>query len=258
MAHALHDVAPVQPVVSSKPPVTMVLKGVTTEVNNAIGGYYVATPSNYDSTSDRYPLLFFIHGGGQYGNGAVDLPSLLRDGPAQLVDEKRFPGTFTSGGKTYSFIVFNPQVRRYPGVEDLADCLEYVKKNFRIDTTRIYVAGLSIGGVETTNLAAFLTTKIAAISPMGGVFLDYASTNKASVLAAASIPIWAFHSENDPVINISDVRAFTAKVNSYSPKIPVRLTVWPSGGHDAWTRALDPTYKENGMNVYEWMLQYHR
>jgi len=238
--------------------ITSVLKPVTFPVNGAIGGYYVAQPSNYDQTTERYPLLLFIPGAGQFGNGAVDLPTLLKDGPAQLVDEKRFPGTFQVNNKTYSFIVFTPQTRNYPSVADLADCIEYAKKTFRIDTTRIYISGLSIGGVETTNLGAALAPKIAAIVPMAGVFLDYASTSKGSVIAAAALPVWAFHSENDPVINISGVREFIAKVNSFSPRVPARLTVWPSGGHDAWTRALEPTYKENGLNIYEWMLQYSR
>ena len=238
--------------------VTSVLKPVTFPVNSAIGGYYVAQPSNYDQTTERYPLLIFIPGAGQFGNGSIDLPLLLKDGPTQLVDEKRFPGVFKVNNKTYSFIVFTPQPKHYPSINDIADCIEYAKKTFRVDTSRIYLSGLSIGGVETTNLAAAIPTKLAAIVPMGGVFLDYASTNKCAAIAASSLPVWAFHSENDPLINISGARGFIAKLNSFSPSVPGRLTVWPNGGHDAWTRAVEPNYKENGMNIYEWMLQYNR
>jgi hypothetical protein len=36
------------------------------------------------------------------------------------------------------------------------------------------------------------------------------------------------------------------------------MTIWPTGKHDAWTKASDPNYKENNMNMYEWMLQYHK
>jgi hypothetical protein len=70
--------------------------------------------------------------------------------------------------------------------------------------------------------------------------------------------VWAFHSEDDPQINVTMAKAFTSKINSFKPDIPAKLTVWPTGGHDAWTRAIEPMYKENGMNIYEWMLQYHR
>jgi hypothetical protein len=36
------------------------------------------------------------------------------------------------------------------------------------------------------------------------------------------------------------------------------MTLWPTGGHDAWTKATDPTYKENGLNMYEWLLQFSK
>jgi hypothetical protein len=36
--------------------------------------------------------------------------------------------------------------------------------------------------------------------------------------------------------------------------IPARLTIFQAGGHDAWTTATDPDYRERGKNIYEWML----
>jgi predicted peptidase len=103
-----------------------------------------------------------------------------------------------------------------------------------------------------------MPTKIAAIVPLAGVLQNYNSNNKSQVLANNNLPIWAFHSNNDPIYSINDVRGFIDKVNSFNPSPAAKLTVWPTGGHDAWTRALDPTYKEAGMNMYEWMLQFHR
>jgi hypothetical protein len=50
-------------------------------------------------------------------------------------------------------------------------------------------------------------------------------------------------------------------LDSFHPAIPPRLTEFePMGllGHDAWTRATDPHYRENNKNIYEWMLSYHR
>ena len=255
------------PVAGSKPEpkdsvvstaITSVLKPVTFAVNSAVGGYYVALPSNYNQNTDKFPLLVFIPGAGQFGDGGIDLPLLLKNGPAQLVDEKRFPGTFTVNGKTHSFIIFTPQTKGYPAVSTIADCIEYAKRTFRVDTTRIYLSGLSVGGVETTNVAASMPTKLAAIVPLAGVFLDYSSTNKTRNMAAAALPVWAFHSENDGSINVSWARGFISNLNSFTPQVRGRLTVWPDGGHDAWTRALEPSYKENGMNIYEWMLQYSR
>jgi predicted peptidase len=200
----------------------------------------------------------FIPGAGQFGNGSVDLPLLLNDGPAQLVDEKRFPGIFRVNGENFSFIVFTPQTETFPGSADISDCIAYAKKNYKIDSTRIYLSGLSIGSIAICNWAAENPDKVAAIVAMAGTPSDYDATNKYQKMADHNLPIWAFHSADDLTINVSGTKGFIAKIDSYNPLIAPRLTIWNNGGHDAWTRALNPSYKENGLNIYEWMLQYHR
>lgn len=197
-------------------------------------------------------------GAGQFGNGSLDLPLLLNAGPAQLADEKRFPGTFRVNDKDYSFIVLTPQTKAFPFDNDIADCIDFAKSRYRVDSSRIYLSGLSLGSVAICNEAAAVPTKIAAIVPMAGVSLDYAYTDKCEKIANTNLPIWAFHCQDDSTINVSNSKGFISKIASYNPAVAPKLTVWPNGGHDAWTKALDPSYKENGMNIYEWMLQYHR
>lgn len=237
---------------------TMIQKAVTAPVGNAISGYYVGLPSNYEQTTDRYPVLIYIPGAGQLGNGSIDLPLLLKDGPAELIDEKRFPSTFTVNGKTFSFIVFTPQLMWWPSTYSIDACIDYVKSNYRADSTRIYLSGLSMGGILSCDLGSEVPNKIAAIVPMAGVSQDYWYSNRCMHIAQAGLPVWEFHSQDDPQVPVSDATAFVNKINSFHPTIPAKITLWPNGGHDSWTRAIEPSYKENGMNIYEWMLQYHR
>ena len=42
------------------------------------------------------------------------------------------------------------------------------------------------------------------------------------------------------------------------PNPLAKKTIFPVGGHDAWSTTYNPTYRENGLNIYEWMLQYKR
>lgn len=247
---------PPTPAPSAPRPITSVQQPVIQNIAPLTGGFYIAKPSNYDTTTTRYPLILFVHGGGQYGNGSFDLPLLLKDGIAQLADEGRFPGTVQSGGQTFSFLLMTPQFRSYPGPEDIQACIDYAKKTYRVDGQRVYLMGLSIGGVEAVNLAALRPAEIAAVVPMAGIPLDFASNDKCKVLSANKKPMWIFHSEDDPNVHISWAKNFVNHYNSFSPLLPPLLTVWPSGGHDAWSRAIDPKYKEGGMNVYEWMLQF--
>jgi predicted peptidase len=244
--------------ISSTPPITTILFPITTPVAPGVNGYYISMPSNYDQTTDNYPLLIYIPGAGQFGNGSFDLPLLLKAGPAELADEKRLPGTFKVNGKTFSLLVFTPQFNGPPGISVINDCIEYAKNTYRVDSSRIYLSGLSMGSVAACDLAGVLPGKLAAIIPMAGVSYDYDSTNKCQQIAGSNLPVWVFHSDDDPQINVTMAKEFTGKINSFNPAIRAKLTVWPNGGHDAWTRAIEPMYKENGMNIYEWMLQYHR
>src|ERR671912_1011197 len=54
-------------------PASLVLKGVSNNIAPEIGGYYQALPSNYDSTNEQYPVIIFLHGAAQLGNGKGEL-----------------------------------------------------------------------------------------------------------------------------------------------------------------------------------------
>lgn len=234
-----------------------VLKKVTLQINNAIGGYYGGIPYHYDQTTKSYPLLIFLHGLGQMGNGSTELDYLGIDGIGKFIVEKKLSPNFSVNGQNYSFIILSPQYSKQPTPEEVISFMEHAKQTYRIDTTRIYLSGLSIGGVVTTEVAAKYPDKIAAIAPIAGVMKGNIKT-KCSKIAKGNLPVWAFHNEKDPMIKPSDSKEFVTIVNSYAPTIAAKLTIFPNYGHDAWTEALDFKNRENGLNIYEWMLQYSR
>src|SRR5947209_3096352 len=69
------------------------------DVNDQIGGFYSAVPSHYNTSSQNYPLIIFLHGGGQTGNGKEDLDVVLNEGIGEVIRDKEFPAAFTSGNK---------------------------------------------------------------------------------------------------------------------------------------------------------------
>ena len=235
--------------------VAPVLKPNLFSLNANIGGFYSAVPVNYSKTTKSYPLIVCIHGGGQYGNGDLDLPVLLNDGIPQLLDEGIFPPNFTIGATNYSFIVIAPQLRQFPIAGEIKDVIDYARKTYRIDSTRIYLSGLSNGGVASCLVAGVYADQIAAIVPVSGEYTDDPICRN---LAKNKVAIWDFHNNNDPVINVSSATSFIASVNGFSPIVVPKLTIFQSDKHDAWTKAINPNYKENNMNIYEWMLQYSK
>ena len=129
---------------------------------------------------------------------------------------------------------------------------------YRVDTTRVYLSGLSMGARSVTATAGDYPYDYAAIVPIAGVATGPSISEKCRRIAEAGLPVWHLHNAEDPMANVSLAQNFIDTLNAYSPRTQPRLTIFEVYGHDAWTTALDPAYKENGKNIYEWMLQYSR
>lgn len=249
--------------VSQPPPVTIIdeyheLLAVTDSINPAFGGYYVGLPPRYHERIDSFPLLIFLHGLGQMGNGSSELSYLTFDGIGKLLNDKKFPVSFAHGSRLHSFIVVSPQSSRAPIPSEVKQVLERVKGLYRTDKSRIYLSGLSMGARVVTATAAEYPEDYAAIVPIAGVANGPGMDERCRKIAEANLPVWELHNAEDPMADVAQARQFIGKLLEYDPAVKPRFTVFPVYGHDAWTTALDPNYKESGMNIYEWMLQYSR
>jgi predicted peptidase len=232
---------------------------IDSTINSYIGGYYIAVPAHYWTSGQRYPLIFYTSGDGVYGNGTTDLYKVLNEGLPLLLKQKTFPPNFYVNGQNYSFIVAMPQFKRYPDNPTVVQqAVARIKKFFRIDTTRIYLTGISLGSVANGYVAAAYPKTYAAFVPIAGIMLNsYYVQN----IVRAKLPVWAFTNIGDWAVSASYTTSFVSLYNSMAPAIPAKLTLLPNYGwhnHDAWTTAMNPNYKENGMNIYQWMLQYKR
>jgi predicted peptidase len=242
-----------QDIPETAPPVQ---KPVSFNVNGNIGGYMEALPARYDSTNKKYPLLVFIHGLGELGNGTTQLADVTVNAVPALIKNKKFPPSFTVDNKSYSFIVISPQFKAWPQPADVNAIISYAISKYRVDTTRIYVSGLSMGGGATWATGADFASRIAAIVPICGALTP--NDSRAKKMADAHLPVWAFHNKDDGTVTVNNSTGFVNKINGFNANPPAKLTLWETGGHDAWTKATNPNTKENGINIYEWMLQYKR
>jgi hypothetical protein len=242
--------------VETQPPL---LLPVTDSINSDIGGYYVALPTQYQKSQKKYPLLIFTSGAGVYGNGTSDLPLMLKEALPLLLKQKVFPPDFVVNGKHFSFIIMMPQYKSSPPNPNYTlDVINFAMAKYPVDPSRVYLTGISNGSVANGYLAEALPMKFAAMVPVAGIDVDTIGTQS---MVSANLPIWAFHNNNDQRISTSYTTNFISLYNSMHPAIPARLTLFAPYGslnHDAWTKAMNPSYKENGMNMYEWMLQYTR
>ena len=248
-------------IVTPAPPVVETLPAIQTPVNYRvdanIGGYLEALPNGYaHSGNQKYPLLIFLHGLGQLGNGTTDLYKVAAGGVPALLANKKFPPDFVVNNQHYSFIVLSPQFKAWPQPNDINDMLNYALSKYRIDTTRMYLSGLSMGGGGTWDYAIAYGQRLAAIVPIAGA--SYPTPQKGQQIAKDSLAVWAFQNADDPTVPAFYSQDYVKYINQYHPKYTAQLTLWPTGGHDAWTKATNPNYRENGKNMYEWMLSYSK
>ncbi|PZR27842.1 MAG: hypothetical protein DI535_08830 [Citrobacter freundii] len=231
------------------------------DIASNIHGFYESLPTGYSSSTETYPLLIFVHGMGEMGDGsASQLPKVLANGVPKLIKEGRFPQSFTVNGQTHKFIVLAPQMQNSSVVDVTLNMLiDYAIAHYRVNPNRIYATGLSLGGgfvwkLGGTKLAS--AQRLAAIVPMCGA-ATY-SVSAAHNMGTAGLAVWAFHNNGDPTVSVNTTKNWVNGVNETATNPKARLTVFNVSGHDCWSQASDPNYREDGKNMYEWMLGYSR
>lgn len=201
----------------------------------AHGRLLLYLPAGFDpSGRTRYPLLIFLHGSGESGE---DLEKLKAHGPPKVIASK----------PDFPFIVASPQARssieRFDPVA-LNAMLDELLEQLPIDPDRVYLTGLSIGGIWTYGWASLHPERFAAIAPVCGLW------DQADACRLKDVPVWAFHGAQDPVVPLAGDQVMIDAIKACGGD--ARLTVYLYTGHDSWTQ----TYADP--ELYRWLLQQRR
>jgi hypothetical protein len=218
----------------------------------------LSLPDDYNSGSQTYPLIVFLHGWGEAG---TDINKLITTALPQRIAQGFKPAAINPvDGKLYKFIVVSPQAPdfsfQYGHVKVImADIL----KKYRVDQSRIYITGLSAGGYGTWSCMSDdieFTKSIAAIAPISSMAVDGNRPNTINNAGKTGVAVWSICGTADDKWPIAV--DYTNRVNAVNPAIKAKLTGLPGVGHSAWNEGYDPTWKVDNMNLYEWLLQYSR
>jgi predicted peptidase len=194
--------------------------------------YLLYLPQDYD-VQDNWPLLLFLHGGGERGD---DLEQLKIHGPPKLI----------AAGKQFPMIIVSPQCpkdERWQSVTLLA-LLDDLCEKYKVDQDRIYLSGLSMGGFALWGLAFDAPDRFAALAPICG------GGEPASAKDIKHVAVWAFHGELDEGVPLRRTLEMidALKNEGAEPK----LTVLPGVGHISWPAVYDdPAF-------YDWLLAQKR
>lgn len=224
-------------------------------------GYYLFTPENYQKSTDQFPLLIFLHGYGERGNSQanpLELDKILRNGPCKLIKQGFW-------NPSHEMIVASPQCHGdWWERTSIKNFIEFLMKTYKVDRSRIYLTGLSMGGYATFDLLSAFgeDSHIAAAVPIcgSGVLSDSGAQN------LAKIPLWVFHGDADNTVSPEYSKAIVPAINALNPKVKAKLTIYPGVGHDSWSM----TYNSSGMgkenpafdafnqDIYSWMYNYQK
>jgi predicted peptidase len=205
---------------ASVPPTVRILD--TTVVHRVKARYQIYLPPGYPS-GKRWPLVLFLHGAGERGS---DFAALSHTGLTQL-----------AAGRAFPFILVAPQVPADEiwSIPALAALLDRVTTDFRVDPDRVYLTGLSMGAFGGWDLATSYPDRFAAVVLISG------GGNPVSACRLRDVPVWLVHGRKDDVIPVEESELLARALQGCGG--PVRLTVYPEAGHDAWSQTYeDPEF----------------
>ncbi|MCW3463272.1 dienelactone hydrolase family protein [Chitinophaga nivalis] len=208
--------------------------GITAKKMDAKGGnisdYLVYIPDTYNQQPNyKWPVVIFLHGISEMGK---DVNILRKVGLVRVVSGKPFVMIAPVCGKNWW------------NVNSLETLYQDVIKKYNVDTRRVYLTGLSMGGFGTWDWASEKPERFAGIIPIcGGGKTELMSRLK-------KMPIWVFHSKDDSTVKVTSSRVLVKALQELGST--VQYTEYPSGGHDAWTR----TYANEA--VFTWLLKQYQ
>ena len=132
----------------------------------------------------RKPLILFLHGRSLCGS---NLDKVRRYGPLNALE---------MGMKIDAYVVA-PQARGSWDAQRLMRVVDWVCSRYPIDTLRLYVIGMSMGGYGTLDLVGSYPERFAAAMALcgGSTLKDMCSLNQ--------LPLWILHGTADRAVPVS-------------------------------------------------------
>lgn len=205
--------------------------------------YRIQYPLDYNP-SKKYPLVLLLHGSGERGS---DNTAQLKWGGSLFADSVNrakfpalvvFPQCPANNGWSRLTVLRDDSLRFHflsdtvptRPMEMVIQLLDTLVAAGTVNTKKIYVGGLSMGGMGTFEILWRKPHFFAAAFPICGAG-DPAKIS----LYARKFPIWIFHGDKDPAVPVANSRLMARELKAARAR--VTYTEYPGVGHDSWKNA---------------------
>ena len=217
-----------------------------TQTQTLSADYLLYLPADYNASSGkRWPLILFLHGAGERGTNVL---LVAKHGPPEIVLQNT----------NLPFVIVSPLCPEGKIWSDelLLALLDDVEKTYAVDTRRVYLTGISMGGFGTWSLGLSHPERFAAIAPVSGggetILITLARDfDHAQLSKLKTMGVWAFHGGKDPTV-LPDESERMVNTLKKAGCTDVQLTIYPDARHDCWTE----TY--TNPELFEWFLKHSR
>ena len=197
-------------------------------------GYSVFLPEPYDKNK-KYPMIMFLHGAGERGNGTDELEKVANQALCKYLKNGLF---------SLEAIVLCPQCPKNKVwnqfIFDVKALCDKVAREYGVDEKRISVTGISMGGFGTWEIAMTFPESFSAFAPVCGGGMAWRTP------ALKGKPIWAFHGNKDTTVNISNSIDMVNKARQNGAI--VKFTIFDGVEHNSW----DSAYLDT--RVLDWLI----
>lgn len=214
--------------------------------------YRLLKPAKYDP-NQKYPVVIFLHGAGERGDdnkaqlvhGMADFASpAIREKYPAFVVAPQCPKEQKWVDVDWGTLKHDMPEKPASAMRLTLELLASLEKQYSIDSDRLYITGLSMGGYGTWDALQRHPGRFAAAVPIcGGGDPKHADKIK-------NIPIWAFHGAKDGAVKPERSRDMIAALKAAGGQ--PKYTEYPEAGHDSWTA----TYKNP--ELYAWLFAQRR
>ena len=202
-------------------------------------------------TSKPRPLIVFLHGAGERGTDNLSQLRYIDTIFASKWFQKKYPSFIIAPqclpNKKWVDVDWTQKTIKQPRISStmmfatMQLLSNIIVKRYPIDTTRIYVIGLSMGGFGVWDILNRMPHFFAAgVAICGGADTAIAKN-------IAHIPVWVFHGAEDNVVPVDLSRNMVKALKKYGAH-PI-YTEYPNVKHGAWFKAL------SNRKLYEWLFE---